>query len=493
MRRETTLGLVIVTLAATGALFAGCASFEADICAYAKCDADGSTADGPTPSEGGGPDANTPDGDVPPVGCDSLNEPLKNPEKCFTNENWAYVKDGGDDLGPGTKEKPFGSLAKALSSAKLRIAICSGTYFESVEVKRDVTIQSGFACDFAKAGPKAKVVGTKPEFAVSIMKPAGNVVVRDLEIEAAEGTAASVNSVGIVANEVGRVSLFGVSVTAKKGFDGAEGAGGATGVVSNLAAIGGTRNGYPAAGTTPGPSKQCICTVGGNSGGGAGGLAEGVGQGGTPNLGEGGPGVGATNCGAGGAGGTGAGGTSGVTAPKTTQVGTIVGLGWVGESGLAGEDGKSAQGGGGGGGRDGSNAGGGGGCGGCGGSGGKGGGGGGASIALLSVSSVLVLEGGALKSGPGGLGGKGGGGGPGGPGAGGGPGSCSGGEGGMGGTGGGGGGGAGGISYGIVYKGSKPVRPRTTITPGTGGKGGASGDGVPEHGPAGTFGEELAL
>lgn len=495
MRREATLGFIVVSLAATGALFAGCASFEADICAYAKCDADGATADGPTPSEGG-PDATTPDGDVPPVGCESLNEPLKNPEKCFTNENWAYVKDGGDDLGPGTKDKPFGTIGKALTTGKLRIAVCTGTYLESVEVKRDVTIQSGFACDFTKAAAKGKVVALKPDYAVRIEKPAANVALRDIEVEAADGTASSVNSVAIVANEVGRVTLIGVTVTAKNGFNGPAGAGGTTGVVSNLAAIGGTTNGYPAPdGTTPGLLKTCMCTLGGNTTGGAGGGPGGDGQNGAPPVvGSGMGGGGGVTCNPNGSGGNGSDGNVGSPGQKSSTQGGIVDGRWVAGTGSPGEDGKSGQGGGGGGGRDASSAGGGGGCGGCGGSGGKGGGGGGASIAVLSIASVTKLEACTLKSGAGGTGGTGGIGGTGGAGGRGGNGGgsgCSGGEGGMGGMGGAGGGGAGGISYGIVYKGTQPGRDRTTVTPGSGGKGGTNGDGVAEHGPTGTFGEEL--
>ena len=54
-----------------------------------------------------------------------------------------------------------------------------------------------------------------------------------------------------------------------------------------------------------------------------------------------------------------------------------------------------------------------------------------------------------------------------------------------------GGGGAGGISSGIVYKGTRPVRDRTTVTFGPAGKGGTNGDGVAQHGPAGMFGDEL--
>lgn len=477
------LGIPVVIAWVASGLATACTSSAVTPCDLADC-----TETGP------GPDVSIPDsgkdGDVPPPGCDSLNDPLKNPEKCFTDENWAYVSPSGDDGGAGTKGKPFKSLKKALEGGKIRIAVCEGTYTESVDVTRDVTIQSGFSCDFTKAGAKAKVVGTKPDYAVSVAKPAGNVALRDLEVEAADGTASSVNSVAIVANDVTKVTLIGVSATAKKGFDGPAGAGGTTGVVSNLAAIGGTINGYPATGsTTPGLFKTCVCTVGGNTTGGVGGAPGGDGQNGAPPVaGSGMGGGGGISCNPNGNGGNGGSGNAGSAAQKSTTQGGIVDGRWVAGTGSPGEDGKSGQGGGGGGGRDASSAGGGGGCGGCGGSGGKGGGGGGASIAMVSISAGVVLERSTLKSGTGGTGGTGGGGGPGGSG---GIAGCGGGDGGMGGAGGAGGGGAGGISYGVVYKGTKPTRTGTTVTAGTPGKGGANGAGVTEHGPAGTAGEEL--
>jgi hypothetical protein len=225
------------------------------------------TADGSTPETGPGPDVSIPDSgkdaDVPPPGCDTPNDPSKNPEKCLTDENGAYVSPNGNDGNPGTKAKPYKTLNKALKGRKTRIAVCEGTYTETVEVTRDVTIQSSGECDFTKAGAKAKVVATKPEYAVSVGKPAANVALTDLEVEAANGTAPSENSMAIVANEETKVTLIGLSATTKKGFDGDAAAEATTGVVSNLAADGGTTKEYPETdSTTPRRFKTRAQTVG---------------------------------------------------------------------------------------------------------------------------------------------------------------------------------------------------------------------------------------
>ena len=472
---------------------AGCPGFV-DLCANGPCGEGG--VDGQVPLDGTLPETGIPDArpDAPiPVGCETPNEPLKNPEKCLTDVFGVFVSPTGDDGGPGTKASPFKTIGKALTGSAPRIVVCEGSYTESVDVNRDVELYSGVDCAFSKVGGKAKIVAVKPDYAVGIVKPASAVRIADFEVEAVDGTAASVNSVGIVAAEVASVKLVGVSVTAKKGFDGAVGAGGATGTVSNLAAIGGTVNGYPAtASTTPGGLKTCACTIGGNTTGGGGGATAGNGQDGAPPVvGFGKAGLGGVSCGAGGLGGDGSPTVAALAAPKQTTIGLLESGNWKGSAGLSGDDGKSGQGGGGGGGRDGSSAGGGGGCGGCGGSGGKGGGGAGGSIAILSNASSVTLEKCTLTAGTGGAGGAGGTGGGGGPGGNGGIGGCSGGEGGLGGGGGAGGGGAGGIAYAIVYKGTKPTRSGTTATGGTAGKGGTNGAGVTDHGPVGTSGEEL--
>ena len=430
-----------------------------------------------------------------PEGCLTPNEPLKYPEKCLVDSFASYVSSTGDDTNTGTRAKPFRTVQHALSRPALRIVVCEGTYVESLEIRRDVALFSAVDCGFAKAGGRAKIVAVKSEFAVKIGKPANDVRVVDFDVEARDGTAVSANSVGILVDDVAYVRLTGTSVRAKVGFDGSPGASGATGVVSNLDAIGGTRNGYPATmDTTPGPAKVCLCTVGGLTAGGAGGAVAGDGQAGAPSLGA--TGMGGTGnvvCNPAGAGGDGAAGASGDPAETADTVGRIEGGTWKPSAGLSGADGKTGQGGGGGGGRNATNAGGGGGCGGCGGTGGKGGGGGGASIALLTVNSSVALERSSLVGGIGGTGGLGGTGGTPGPFGGIGMGTCSGGEGGAGGAGGAGGGGAGGIAYAIVYKGTKPSRTATTLTPGMAGKSGANGAGVPEHGPAGTAGEELLV
>ena len=382
-------------------LLVGCPHIGQTECDFANCDA-----------ALGGPDGTLPDGDVPdtaipdakpdapiPAGCDTPNEPLKNPEKCLTDVFGAYVSATGDDSGPGTKAKPFKTIGKALGGSTVRIVVCEGTYAESLDVKRDVELYSGVDCAFSKAAAKAKVVATKPEYAVGIAKPASSVRISEFEVEAVDGNAASANSVGIAVSEVAAVKLVGVDVVAKKGFDGPPGAGGTTGVVSNLAAIGGTPNGNPAiASTTPGSAKSCTCTVGGSSGGGGGGLPTGGGQDGIPASGATGKGgAGNISCNPTGFGGNGGDSAVATPASKQTTVGLIENGTWKGSAGLAGEDGKSGQGGGGGGGRDGSSAGGGGGCGGCGGSGGKGGAGAGGSIALLSISSGVALDKSTLK------------------------------------------------------------------------------------------------
>ena len=163
------------------------------------------------------PDAKT-DRDPPPPGCDTPQEPLKNPEKCLVDSFGVFVATGGSDSNDGTKGRPFKTIGKALGAGKDRIVVCEGTYTESIDIKADVEIFSGVTCDFTKAGGKAKVVASKPEYAVSIAKPASAVQIRDLEVEAIDGTSTSVNSIAVLATEVATVKLFNVTATAKKGF-----------------------------------------------------------------------------------------------------------------------------------------------------------------------------------------------------------------------------------------------------------------------------------
>jgi hypothetical protein len=481
----------------------GCPQFG-ELCDYVTCDAgvdDGSAPDSATPDSSTDGKA---DADPPPPGCDTPNEPLKNPEKCLVDSFGVFVSPTGDDANPGTKAKPFKTLGKAVAAGRSRVAVCEGTYAESLELKTNVEIYSGVSCDFAKAGAKARLAGTLPEYVVKV--EGVTVLLSSVEVAAAPGTATSLNSVGVWATAGSNLRIVGSGVTSADGFNGGEGAPGSTGTYAG--GVMGAGNDATAA--NPGALKACMCTSGGNSAGGGGGAVGTAGQGGGDSIPENPPGLSPPHTGAGGLGASicatpggvglpGADRANATDAAKATTLGKLDATGWVSTSGANAASGLPGQGGGGGGSREANSFGGGGACGGCGGTGGKGGTGGGASIAILSQGATVKLESTTLALGRGGAGGNGGAGGPGATGGSGGGGArvmpaalgCPGGDGGKGGAGGAGAGGAGGIAYGIVYTGTKPVRVSTTVTGGSGGKGGTNGAGVVDHGPAGTSGEEL--
>jgi hypothetical protein len=82
----------------------------------------------------------------------------------------------GDDANPGTKAKPFKSIAKALGAGKPRIVACEGEYVGSLDVTTGVSLYGGVSCDFAKAGGRAKVSASKPDYGIKIAKVADAVV-----------------------------------------------------------------------------------------------------------------------------------------------------------------------------------------------------------------------------------------------------------------------------------------------------------------------------
>ena len=120
---------------------AGCPGFV-DLCDHGPCGSD-ATADGTLPDtsipDTSIPDAKT-DRDPPPPGCDTPQEPLKNPEKCLVDSFGVFVATGGSDSNDGTKGRPFKTIGKALGAGKDRIVVCEGTYTESIDIKADVEI-----------------------------------------------------------------------------------------------------------------------------------------------------------------------------------------------------------------------------------------------------------------------------------------------------------------------------------------------------------------
>ena len=477
-------------------LAAGCGSSTV-VCDEGPCGTDGGL-DGTLP-DGDVRDTNLPDvkpdADPPPPGCDTPNEPLKNPEKCLVDAFGAFVSPTGDDGNDGSKAKPFKTLGKALSGAKSRIAVCEGTYTESLDIQRDVEIYGGIACSFSAAGKPGSIESGN---SIGLSVSRGTVLLTSLNVTSVNAGDPGESSIGIVAASGTSLKIIGGTIVAGTGAEGSAGTPGAN-YNAGLANSDPTVKGKDASGNSPGGTLACaaLCTevpsvaVEGGSGGVGSAPGGGPGADGKTTIaipvgmrGKGGAydnlnGV----CGAGFPGNIGdpANGGAGATTP-----GTIEANKWTSSRGAPGQTARPGQGGGGGSGGASATVGGGGGggCGGCGGGKGQGGQSGGSSFAVLSLGATVTLENVTLTAAAGGKGGDGGAGQAGqtggarGEGVGAGTG-CPGGAGGQGGQGGGGGGGAGGHSAAVAYNGAKPtlksITPQVAATAANGGGPGATG------------------
>lgn len=507
--------VVVVSLLAVGGVV-GCPTFvDTEMCANGACgDGDGgaesSVPDGAETST----DART-DRDPPPPGCETPNEPLKNPEKCLVDAFGVFVSPTGDDGNEGTKGKPYKTIGKALQGGRSRVVVCEGEYAEVLEIGRDVEIYGGVACTFDKGG-KHPVIG--PDAPIGLRIVGAGVKMFELDVRARAATAEGGSSVGVFAKR-GSLEITRCVVEAGDGKDGAEAP-----AAGNNHFVDPAGNG--ASGNTGGPLKTCKCPMYGESVGGGGGNGGNVGN----PLGQSGSGGMATPAaptqggftGSGGAGapsaamactpGTiGSPGTARTSGAGAARAGVVTEAGWEPASGSPGEAGNPGQGGGGGGGAYylGVNGagGGGGGCGGCGGAPGKGGAGGGASIGILALDANVSVVSSQIKTAKGGAGKSGGTGQAGGGGGGGTVGACSGAFGGAGAGGGGGGGGAGGLVAGIAYTGAPPKVDGKDLAdtdavagvvvgaagqPGTGGQGGDKATVPVDGAPGGVGGQGVA-
>ncbi len=467
--------LCVVSLLSLAGLGAGCfASFKDDVCEYGVCgdaSADATTTDGPSSTDSS-TDAKA-DADPPP-GCDTPNEPQKNPEKCFVESRAVFVSPTGDDSNPGTKAQPLKSIAKALANGKSQVVACEGEYPGSLDITKGVSLYGGVTCDFAKAGGRAKVTASKPDYGIKITKVSDVVLVSDVEVLGIAGVAPSESSIGVFVSESTNVQFVRAKIEAVDGADAPPKKDGAFTLAASAP------KGGDASGSTGGTSATTgMCPGGGASTSGKGGDSGFQGDDGSPKPPGGGKGDVTADCGAGGTGRNGTAGAPGNTSAGATSVATLASTGLVGAKGIDGTAGSA--GGAGGGGYGTAGAGGAGGAGGCGGQGGFGGGPGGSSIALVSFASTVTLQSvelvakAAKPGGAGGAGQTGQAGGVRGTGSGA---ACNGGNGAKGGDGGGGGGGAGGIAAGIAWAGgSEPKRDAQTKIARPAGNGPAGGEG----------------
>jgi hypothetical protein len=421
---------------------------------------------------------------------------------------------GNDVTGNGTKESPYASITKGLSSAAgKKVFVClglKGDYTDELSFNgsEDVSIYGGFECDSWEYSTTRKA-GIKPAKNIALrINNSKNLTFENLRIMAADATGKDydASSYGAFVTDSSGVVFRRVEITAGKGAKGADGepgVKGADGAGPDVGQVGepGKCDGAATADGVPGKWPAAVC---GGTRGGSGGIGVldtdgGSGASGIPSTNVTPPnvknlGAGATSMGVeGDPGKAGSAGTQGSLGESAPQLGTFSASGYVAASGNAGTDGFPGQGGGGGGaslGRLGCRgaSGGAGGMGGCGGGAGSGGMGGGASVGVMSVNSGVALESCTVKSTAAGMGGGGGNGGGLGVGGSGGDGGApdgtgkvarggKGGAGGNGGIGGSGSGGTGGASYALVFAGTKPlyVAGDTTLTPGDGGAAGPGG------------------
>ncbi len=469
----------VLPILATDVLAVGCPAFPG-ACDYGGC-LDGGVEGSVLPDGTVNPESSTdarPDADPIPTDCTTPTDPAKNPEKCLVDSFGVFVSPTGDDTKDGSKANPFKTIGKALGTTRSRIVVCEGEYAGSLDVGRAVEIYGGVACDFAKAGAKAKIVASKPAYGVKVSKVAGAVILADLDVVGMNAAAPSESSVGIFASESADVKVLRSRVEAGDGADAPAKKDGAFAMAAQAP------KGGDAAGNAGGASATSgVCPGGGTSIGGKGGDIGFQGDDGAPRPPGGAKGDGINDCGAGATGKNGTVGTPGMDRTGAASVASLAPTGLIGSKGQDGAPGTI--GGGGGGGYGTAGAGGAGGAGGCGGQGGFGGAAGGSSVALLVFASEVSVEGTELiakNAKPGGGGGSGQTGQMGGIGGNRSGAACNGGNAAAGGTGGNAGGGAGGIAAGIVWStGKEPKRDGTTkITRPTaaaplGGEGGGGG------------------
>lgn len=394
-------------------------------------DGGSSTIVTPPVVDGGAEDAEVVDASPPP-----LDE--------VTETYGIFVSSVGTPEGSGTRESPLSSIGAAIAKAKeagKRVYVCKGTYKEALELKSGVSVLGGYACTTKwtlEQGAYSRVEApTSP--AVRAKDIVDATTFSGFDVVAPNGSAADASSIGLVADNAGKLVVASSKITAGAGIDGSAGVEPAAPVPGsnvdgkpgramsrdfvgqpmgipnrNPGGNGGTSQcgGTPGGAGAKGPYATCTCT---NAG------ANEQCNATVPATCYSAPGVKDSTCQAGAPGaGTGTAGTSGTDGASAGTIGSLSSAGYVPANGAAGTNGNSGAGGSGGapesvnsaactaGARVSYASGAGGGAGGCGGSAGTPGKGGGASIAALVWSSPgLTFDGTELAASTGGAGGKG--------------------------------------------------------------------------------------
>ena len=230
---------------------------------------DGSNqADGQAPVDGSTIDA--------PPGCDLTKDP-KDSVPCVADAVGVFVDaTGGLDTNDGSKGKPFQTIAKAVASAgaKPRVYVCAGSYADNVvlDATHAPSVYGGFACSaWTYATSNAVTVKPATGYALEVASVTGGVTVADVELDAPDGSAASVNSIAAFVRDAPKVTIKRGKLVAGTGYQGTDQAQGAAGALKTATPVAGTQTGNASVAATGGPAQTCTCVNGLTSVGGKGG------------------------------------------------------------------------------------------------------------------------------------------------------------------------------------------------------------------------------
>lgn len=214
-------------------LLASCASFAGDDTKGMDDDSDASTAF----EEDAAADASSsvvmpPDevieGDADAVEDAGTVDAAPPPIDELTETYGVFVSLAGSSDGEGTRAAPLSSIGAGIAKAKQegkRVYVCKGTYTEAIELKSGVSVFGGYACTTKwerKDGEYSRVEApTSP--AVRAKDVTDATTFSGFDVVAPGGKAADASSIGLIADNAGKLVVAASKITAGKGADGAAG------------------------------------------------------------------------------------------------------------------------------------------------------------------------------------------------------------------------------------------------------------------------------
>lgn len=139
-----------------------------------------------------------------------------------------FVSLAGSLDGDGTREAPLSTIGAGIAKAKQdgkRVYVCKGTYKEAVELKSKVSVFGGYSCTTKwerKEGEYSRVESpTSP--AVWAKDITDLTTFSGFDVVSPDGSSANVSSIGLIAENAGKLVIAAAKITAGQGVAGASG------------------------------------------------------------------------------------------------------------------------------------------------------------------------------------------------------------------------------------------------------------------------------